>query len=128
MAEYLPFWPKAAVGAYLANGGDAYIFSRALPTNGFTEVVVELGIDANFGNKVATYVEAIPESSNDGINWEQQASGTFSLAATGTFPKQKVEKYTEVGAFMRIRIKIHNGESIAAYLAPTVFVAGAGRS
>ena len=48
MAQFLPFWPKAAAGAYLANGADGYVFSKALPTNGFKEVVIQREIDADF--------------------------------------------------------------------------------
>jgi hypothetical protein len=49
MSEYLPFWPKAGIGAYVANGGNSVvIYSRALPTNGFTEVIIQMEIDATF--------------------------------------------------------------------------------
>jgi uncharacterized protein YaiE (UPF0345 family) len=129
MAEYLVFWPKAAAGAYLANGGDAYVYSRALPSNGHTEVVVQLQIDADFGGNANSYVRIYPEIRNDGINWEEQDSGgTFNIPATGTFPKQVTEKYTEIAAFMRMKTRIHNGEGGGAYMAPTLLLAGVGRS
>ena len=129
MSEYLPFWPKAAAGAYVVAGNSAYVYSRALPTNGFTEVVLQLQIDADFGVDSDTYVEVIPQISNDGTNWEDQATGTFLLNAGGSYPKEIVEKFTEIGAFMRMKIRLYNGEALGAmYLAPTVMVAGVGRS
>jgi len=128
MSEYLPFWPKAAAGAYVGAAGSGYIFSRALPTNGFTEVVLQLQVDADFAPSANSDVQVTPQTSNDGINWADQTSATFKIVGLGTFPKQITEKFTSIAAFMRMKIHIHNGEGGALYLAPTVMVAGAGRS
>lgn len=89
MAEYLPFWPKAGIGAYVINGGNSVnIYSRALPTNGFTEVVIQMEIDATFGGSgwpAYTTVAVAPQVSNDGVNWKTLSS-TLSIANNATFP------------------------------------------
>jgi hypothetical protein len=128
MSEYLPFWPKAGVGAYFTNDAETkYVYSRALPTNGFTEVVVQMGIDAAFGGNAASSIKATPQISNDGVNWKDITS-TLTILANATFPEQKTEKFTEIGAFMRIRIELYNKEGATKFLMGPVMVSGAGRS
>jgi len=128
MAQYLPFWPKAALGGYLANTGSSDFFSKALPTNGFTEVVIQMEIDATFGTNVATTVEVVPQISNDGTNWEDLAPSGLSAPANGTYPWQDTEKFTDIGAFMRMKIILTNTEGAVHYMPATVHVTGTGRS
>lgn len=124
----LPFWPKAAAMAYLATGSGASIYTKAFPTNGFTEVVIQLGIDADFGVQATTYVQVYPQISNDGINWEEQTSPVLQILSTASFPAIDVEKFTEIGAFMRMRIYLYNNEGAAAWFGATIEVTGTGRS
>jgi len=128
MSEYLPFWPKAAMGGYIANANSSVFYSRALPTNGFTEVVIQLQMDATFGTNVATSVGVKPQVSNDGVNWKDQTSPTISILANGTFPAQVTEKFTEIGAFMRMKVTITNTEGAAGQICATMMIAGTGRS
>ena len=130
MSEYLPFWPKAAIGGYVLSATPSYFYSRALPTNGFTEVVMQEEVDADFGSSANTKIEIKPEISNDGVNWKELSS-TLSIPATtgsGSFPKQLTEKFTEIGAFMRAKVKIINGEGADKWVVGTLLVAGTGRS
>ena len=130
MSEYLPFWPKAGVGAYVANAGSASIYSRALPTNGFTEVVIQMEMDATFGSHANTKIDVVPQISNDGVNWKELTSATLQIVSTTTFPAQDTEKFTEIGAFMRMKISISNGEAdgLSHWIVATLLVSGAGRS
>jgi hypothetical protein len=128
MSEYLPFWPKAAAGAFIAtNPGTASVYSRALPTNGFTEVVVQMEIDAAFGADGSTKIDVIPQISNDGVNWKDLTSG-LSINAIGTFPKEDTEKFTDIGAFMRMKMLFTNEDGINTRVFATLLVSATGRS
>ena len=132
MAEYLPFWPKAGIGAYVnSGGGTETIYSKALPTNGFTEVVLQMQIDATFGGVVGgppdTTIEVDPQISNDGVNWKDITS-SMSIANTSAFPAQSTEKFTDIGAFMRMKITITSWEAASGPIAATLQITGAGRS
>jgi len=130
MAQYLPFWPKAAVAVYTAGVANSkgYIYSKALPTNGFKEVVIQIEVDEDFGGNASSYVKAIPQISNNGINWENLTPTGLSIAATGTYPAQDTEKFTTIGAFMRIKIELNNNEGGALNrFSATVIVSGTGR-
>ena len=126
-SQFLPFWPKAALAGYIANANSEDFYSRALPTNGFTEVVLEMQLDATFGTNVDTTIAVVPQISNDGINWEDQAA-VATIAANGTFPSTTIDKYEEIGAFMRMKITLTNTEGAAMTLGATLYVAGTGRS
>jgi hypothetical protein len=128
MAEYLPFWPKSAAGAHVGATSTAYVYSKALPTNGFTEVVIELEVDADFSSDPDSYVQVTPQISNDGVNWEDQTSASFHVHAGGTFPAQVTEKFTEIGAFMRMKVHLYNDTGGAVTMAPTIMIAATGRS
>jgi len=133
MSEYLPFWPKAWIGAYVTNGGGtAVVYSRALPTNGFTEVIIQMEIDATFGGAAGgppwTTVGVEPQISNDGINWKTLTVTLLSIANNATFPEQATEKFTEIGAFMRMKITITSREAASGTIVATLLVSGAGRS
>jgi len=128
MSEYLPFWPKAAavsrVGAS-GSGNAAVIYTRALPTNGFTEVVAQLEIDADLLGS-ANRVDCVPEISNDGVNW-QAGTGFTTVSAGGTFPAKEVLKITTIGAFMRFKISLWDNTG-AASVGGTIMISAAGRS
>jgi len=130
MAEYLPFWPKAAAGAYVAFGTSANIYSMALSTNGFKEVVVQMELDATFGSQAGTKITVVPQISNDGVNWDDLTSATLEILSTTTFPAQNTEKFTEIGAFMRMKIAISNGEAdgLSHWIVATLLISAAGRS
>jgi hypothetical protein len=132
MSEYLPFWPKAGIGAYVTNGGGtAVVYSKALPTNGFTEVVIQMEIDATFGAAAGppnTTVDVAPEISNDGVNWKTLTASSLSIANNATFPAQATEKFTEIGAFMRMKITITSREAASGMIVAPLLVSAAGRS
>jgi hypothetical protein len=128
MSEYLPFWPKAAMGGYIANGLSSTFYTKALPTNGFTEVVVQVQMDATFGTVVGSTVVVTPQISNDGANWKDLTAMT-TIAANGTFPAQVTTKFTDIGAFMRMKVVITYSEGApGGQMCATIFIAGAGRS
>jgi hypothetical protein len=128
MSEYLPFWPKAAIGAYIADDQNVEIFTRALPTNGFTEVVLQVQWDGQFATLVTSLFDVVPQISNDGINWKDLTSPAIQITGTTSVPVQKTEKFTEIGAFMRVKVKITNDEGSGSFMGTTVLIAGAGRS
>jgi hypothetical protein len=130
MSEFLPFWPKAAAMAYVANGTTVSIYSRALPTNGFTEVVAQMEIDGVICGDGNTDIDVYPQVSNDGVNWQELTSDKFTTVEQGgttTYPVKEMKKISTVGAFMRFRIAIYqNGSSANA--GGTLLVSAAGRS
>ena len=130
MSEYLPFWPKAAIGGYIAWGTPSAFYSRVLPTNGFIEVVIQMEMDATFGTQAGTKIDVVPQISNDGVNWNDLTSATLQIVSTTTFPAQDTEKFTEIGAFMRMKISISNGEAdgLSHWIVATLLISGAGRS
>jgi len=128
MAQFLPFWPKAALGGYLADSNSAEFYSKVLPTNNFTEVVVQMELDATFGTGLATTVAVVPQVSNDRTNWEDLVPSVLTVAADGTFPFQDTEKFTDIGAFMRMKITLLNNEGSAQRISATILVSGTGRS
>jgi hypothetical protein len=130
MSEYLPFWPKAGIGALIGGASSVSIFSRSLPTTGFTEVVIQMELDATFGSHANTKIDVVPQVSNDGINWKDLTSATLQIVSTATFPAQDTEKFTEIAAFMRMKITISNGEAdgLSHWIVATLAVMGAGRS
>ena len=129
MAEYLPFWPKAGIAGYATGAGEsngALVFSRALPTNGFTEVVVQFEADVKPAGVNCT-IKVTPQVSNDGINWVDNTEATLTSLTNGTtVPFNDSKKFTIIGAFMRMKINLY--DTGANLVAGTVQVAGAGRS
>lgn len=127
MAEYLPFWPKSGMIAYMAASTNQDIYSKALPTNGFTEVVVQVQLDAPIAGDANTTITVYPQISNDGVNWEDQTNFT-ALTTGGTYPAKEVLKYTEIGAFMRMRVRIAQAAGTSVNAGGTFLISGAGRS
>ena len=133
MAEYLPFWPKAAGIVYSAASSTNYLYTKALPTNGFTEVVAQLEIDAEIAGDGNTTITVTPEVSNDGINW-QNLSGTFTFSPVTqsgggtTYPVKEILKITTIASFMRFRIAIVQAAGSATNAGGPFMITGAGRS
>jgi hypothetical protein len=130
MSEYLPFWPKAAMIGYVnASGSPIDIFTRALPTNGFTEVVAQVECDGRVGGANST-ITPTPQISNDGINWEDVTLGTaFPAIDPGdTYPMKDVRKITDVGAFMRFKVRLAISSGTDVLVGGTIMISGAGRS
>ena len=123
-SQFLPFWRKAAAMAYVSSGTPQYVYTTALPTNGFTEVVSELVVDAEIAAN--STITVYPEISNDGINWEQQTNFT-AITPGGTYPKKEVIKGTEIAAFMRMKIKIELSTG-TGWAGATLYIASTGRS
>ena len=127
MAEFLPFWPKAAVVGD-STPGDVLIFTRALPTNGFTEVVAHLTCDGRIMGTGNSSIVVTPEISNDGANWETRTGDVFNSITTGsTYPTSELKKLTNVAAFMRFRIMLRDLISPGP-IGGTIAISAAGRS
>jgi hypothetical protein len=130
MSEYLLFWPKAAVAGYTLGSGEgngAIIYTKALPTNGFTEVVVQFQSDVK-PSSMNGNIKVTPQVSNDGINWKDNTDETLNTLSNGsTVPFQDTKKFTTIAAFMRMRINLYDGSG-ANLVAGTIMVSGAGRS
>jgi len=135
MSQYLPFWPKGGIAAYapgVGQGNGAFAYSKALPTNGFTEVIVQFQSDVKPGGSnahgVNTGIKVIPQISNDAINWEDNTDATLdSLTNGSTVPFQDTKKFTTIGAFMRMKIELYDTNA-ASLVAGTILIAGAARS
>jgi hypothetical protein len=134
MSEYLPFWPKAGVLAYVAGsptGKTEYVYSKALPTSGFTEVVAQLECDAPImatGGAATGSITVKPEISNDGANWTLAGTNFTAITQGGvTYPVKEVIKITTIAAFMRMRIEITDSAN-NSNIGGTIMIAGAGRS
>jgi hypothetical protein len=104
------------------------LYTRALPTNGFTEVVAQLEMDADFLGS-AGRLDCAPEISNDGVNWQAGTGFTTIVAAAagGTFPAKEVIKITTIGAFMRFKVSLWDFTG-AASVGATIAISGTGRS
>jgi hypothetical protein len=131
MSEYLLFWPKAAAISKASaggSGGAAIIYTKALPTNGFTEVVAQLEIDADLPSS-SNRVDCVPEISNDGVNWQAGSGFTTvtTVAAGQTFPAKEAIKITTIAAFMRFKISLWDTGG-AVSVGATLMISGAGRS
>jgi len=128
MSEYLLFWPKAAAMAYVPSSNYADIYSKALPTHDFTEVVSQLECDAQICGDGNTSMTVYPQISNDGVNWKELTgfSVMYGVGGGTTFPVKEMMKITDIGAFMRMRIKIAQGAS-NANAGGTLLISGAGR-
>jgi hypothetical protein len=129
MSEFLPFWPKAAVtAASVASGTDQNVYTRALPTNGFTEVVAQIVLDSKVWDGVGNgSIQGIPQLSNDGVTWKDSTTTFAAVSSATSVPYQEAIKITEIGAFMRIKIKF-SSSSGTTHLAATVMITGVGRS
>ena len=70
MSQYLTFWPKAGIAGYATGSGEAngaLVYSKAIPTNGFTEVIVQFEADVKPG-AANTNIKVTPQISNDAVN------------------------------------------------------------
>ena len=131
MAEYLAFWPKAAMVSAVSGSGSgnaALIYTKAMPTNRFTEVVAQLEIDADLlgGNN---RVDCVPQISNDGVSWQAGTgfSTVTSVAAGGSFPAKETIKITTIAAFMRFKVSLWDSGG-AVSVGATLAIWAVGRS
>lgn len=99
----LQFWSKAAVAANVTAGTDQNIYTRVLPTQDYTEVVIQAVADAEIPPNSS--VTITPEISNDAMNWYSLSSFT-AISPGGTYPKTEIIKYTTIAAFMKVRIAL----------------------
>ena len=132
MAQYLPFWPKAAVAANVTGANQTEnVYTKALPTNGFTEVVGQLECDATpVGLTANAFIRVTPQISNDGVNWQSlTAPDIFADITTGTtpYPHQETIKLTTIAAFLRYEIMFDDTDTASAIVA-TLMISAAGRS
>ena len=128
-SAYLPFWPKAAAMAYVAAGTTEDIYSKVLPTNGFTEIVIQFECDAPICGDANTTIDLVPQISNDGVNWEDQTAPNFTaITQASSFPTKEVAKFTEVAAFMRLKIEITQSTASSNNAGATLHLAGTGRT
>jgi len=128
---YLSFWPQAAVLAFVEGdpvGDTKYIYSRVLPTNGFTEVVYQFEVFEKIINTDASTITVTPEISNDGINWQTQ-TGDASTAVSwaSSYPTKEVKKVSTIAAFMRFRIALFDGDTDTP-VGGTIQIVGTGRT
>ena len=131
MSEYLSFWPKAAVSAYLsAAPGTEYVYTKALPTNGFTEVVVQVECDAKISHDAGSQIIVTPQISNDGVNWEELTADAFTaITQASSYPTKEMKKITTIAAFTRLKIALNEGAlGAAGIISGTIMITGTGRS
>jgi len=133
MSEHLPFWPKAACIVNAPAATTKTIYTKALPTNGFKEVVAQLEIDAEIAGDGNTCINVTPEISNDGSTWENLlatfAFTTVYQAGGGTtYPVKEVLKITTVASFMRFRIAVDQDVGSSTTAGATLMLTGVGRS
>jgi len=106
-----------------------YVYTKALPTNGFTEVVGQFEVDATPIRSVNSTITVTPEISNDGLNWETLTGDAFTAidATITSFPWQDSKKLTTLAAFLRYQVEF-NDTNAAQDIIATVLISAVGRS
>lgn len=131
MSKYLLFWPKSVVAAYVTTAlSQQVVYTKALPTDEFTEVVAQLQCDTTIAHDGASDIHVKPQISDDGVNWETSATLFTAIDQSGSFPKNQTIKITTVAAFMRFKIELNEDPILGAdgLVAGTLMIAGVGRS
>lgn len=133
MARILPFWPKSGILAWVTSSSSVadFIYTNALPTDGFSQVVAQLECDAKIAGDANTDILVTPQISNDGVSWKDATPAFIKIEQGSSYPIKEVAKIDTLGAFMRFKIGLWeekvNGD-VTVIIGGTLKITGTGRA
>lgn len=133
MAGILTFWPKSALLAWVTSGASAsdFIYTSALPTGRFAQVVAQLECDARIAGDANSDILVTPQISIDGASWKDATPAFAKIEQGSSYPIREVIKIDTLGAFMRFKIGLWeekvNGD-VTVIIGGTVKITGTGRA
>jgi hypothetical protein len=109
MSRSLPFWPKAAVSAWVTSstagvGPTEFLYTRAFPTSEFGKVAAQLVCEGKISGDANSDILVTPQVSNDGVTWQDVTPVFTKVEQASGFPVNQVILITTVGHFMRFKI------------------------
>jgi len=124
----IEFWPKRAVLSHVNAGTTHYLYTQPRDTGDFSEAIVKASCAARTASSANFHIDIYAQISNDGVEWEE-LSPRLARISWPTFPQSHMEKYTDIGKWMRFEIRLlESGGGLAGIAGGTIAIKGMCRS
>ena len=109
MNRQLPFWPKAAVSAWVTSsssgvGATEFLYTRAFPTAEFGRVTAQLVCEGKMSGDANSDILVTPQISNDGVSWQDVTPAFTKVEQASSYPVSQLIQITTIGHFMRFKV------------------------